>query len=99
MRLVGQSFGPISSPLAQVESDSKRSRTRGDVDGGTSSIVECSEDEGPTLGVPGPTGDRAVDDGEPDEHEEDDSGESTSFSEASTGEGDGDTGEHVLDCE
>ena len=99
MRLVGQPLGPISSPLAQVERDSKRSGTGGDVDGGTSSIVECSEDVGPTLGVPGPTGDGAVDDGEPDEHEEDDPWESTSFGETSTGEGDGDTGEHVLDCE
>lgn len=66
--------------------------------GGTSGVIEAAHDEAPSLGVPRPAGDGAVDDGEPDEHEQADLGETASFGESSAGEGDGDAGEHVLDC-
>jgi hypothetical protein len=98
MGLVSQPLRPVPSPLAQIERDGERGASGRDVDGGTSRVIETAHDEAPPLGVPGPTGDGAVDDGEPDEHEQADLGETTSFGESSAGEGDGDAGEHVLDC-
>lgn len=98
VRLVSQPLRPVPSPLAQVERDGERGAPGRDVYGSPSGVIETAHDEAPSLGVPGPTGDGAVDDGEPDEHEQADLGETTSFGESSAGEGDGDAGEHVLDC-
>lgn len=48
----------------------ERRGARGDVDGRTTGKVETSELVGPSVGVPGPVGNRVVDDCRPDKHKD-----------------------------
>lgn len=60
----------VASALAQHERVGESSSARRDVDGGTTGEVQATQDEGPAIAVPGPVGDRVVDDGRPDEDED-----------------------------
>ena len=62
----------------------------------TSSEIESSHDERPSVGGPSPAGDRAVDDGGPEEHEHEGGSHSSSLSHSSDGEDGSDAGEHAL---
>lgn len=64
--------------------------------GGAAGEVEAAEEEGPAVGVPGPAGDGVVDDGGPDEDEDEDGAEAGAFGEGADGEHGGDGGEHEL---
>jgi len=94
--LVGESLGSVSPSLAEVECDGEGSGTGRDVDGRTTSEVESTESSSPTVETPGPGGDRAVDDSQPDKDEDHDGSDSCSFSETTGGEDDGDESKHSL---
>lgn len=98
MRLVRQSLRSITPSLPEVNGHRQSRHTGRDVYGSTSGEIESTEDVRPTASVPGPAGDGAVDDGEPDEHPDHDGTEAATFGETAGGEGDGDAGEHVLVC-
>lgn len=97
MRLVREAVGSVSSPLSEVNADCECSGTRGDVNGCSASKVETAHDEGPTVGVPGPAGDRVVYDGRPDEDEYEGWAESCALSDGTESEHGGDGGEHELE--
>lgn len=61
----------VSGALAEHDAVGEGASTRGDVDGATSGEVVRGELEEPAVAVPGPVGDGVVDDGGPDEHEDD----------------------------
>lgn len=61
----------VSSAPPEHQGVCKGSGARGDVDGRAAGKVEATELEGPPVGVPGPVGNRIVDDCRPDEHEDD----------------------------
>ena len=88
--LVGESLGSVSPSLAEVECDSEGSSTGRDVDGGTTGKVESTKSSSPTVETPSPSGDRAVDDGQPDKDKDHDGSDSCSFSETTSGENDSD---------
>ena len=90
VRLVGESFSPVSSSLAEVECDGEGSGTGRNVNGGTTGKVESAETTSPSVGTPSPGGDGAIDDGQPDKDEYHDRTNSCSFGETSDGEDDSD---------
>lgn len=57
------------------------------MNGTTSSKVVAGKVEEPAVGVPGPVGDGIVDDGGPQEHEDDGGEDATSISNATNGKG------------
>ncbi len=61
----------VSGTLAEHDGESESSGTGGDVDGCATGEIETAELERPTVRIPGPVGDRVVDDGRPDEDEDD----------------------------
>jgi len=61
----------IALALAKHDAVGQRCGSGGDVHGCPSSEVEAAHFEGPTGGIPGPAGDRVVDYGGPDKHEDD----------------------------
>lgn len=66
--------------LAQDHGICESRETRYDLDGSTSSIVQNTVFEGPSIDVPHPAGDRAVNDGGPDEGKNHGGNETTSLS-------------------
>lgn len=88
--LVGESLGTVSSSFTKVDGDSKGGSSRVDVDGCSSGEIETTEDERPTVRVPGPACDGAVDDGEPDEEEDHDGANLGSLGKATNREDSGD---------
>lgn len=68
---VGKTIGcAVSGALAEHEGVGKGGGAGGDVDWSSTSEVETTHLEGPAVGVPGPAGNRIVDDGGPDEDED-----------------------------
>lgn len=75
---VGDVMGPVgeavdvvvAGALAEHQGVGQGGGARGDVDGRTAGEIETAELEGPAVGVPGPVGDGVVDDGGPDEDED-----------------------------
>lgn len=61
----------VPGTLAKHQGVGERGSTGRDVDGRTTGEVETAELERPSVGVPGPVGNRVVDDRRPDEHEDD----------------------------
>lgn len=74
----------------------KSTGTGNDFDGTTTSIVQNSPFEGPSIDVPDPAGDRAVDNGHEEETEHHGWKQSTSFSNGSHNDGDRDGSELEL---
>lgn len=71
VRTVGQAAGVVvAGALAEHQRVGQGGSARRDVDGRTTSKVEAAHLEGPAVGVPGPVGDGVVDDGGPDEDED-----------------------------
>lgn len=64
----------VAGALAQHQRVGQGGGARRDVHGGAAGKVEAAHDKGPAVGVPGPVGDGVVDDGRPDE-DEDEGGE------------------------
>lgn len=76
----------VASALPEHESVGESGGTGADVDGGTTSKVETAHLEGPTLGVPGPEGNRVVDNGGPDEDEDVDREHASAISDTTNSE-------------
>lgn len=96
MRLVSQLFSSITSSFTEVQGDGKGGRTRSDVYGGSTSEIKSTEKISPSVRVPGPTCDGAVDQGEPTKDEREDGSDTGTFGETGCGEDGGDDGEHAL---
>ena len=96
MRLIRQSLRSIPTTLAEVQRNRQRRGTTADMDWCSSCEIETAEDERPAGGVPGPAGDRVVDEGGPDEDEEEEGAETAAFGDGADGEAGGDAGEHEL---
>ena len=96
MRSVVELVCAVASSLSKHHRVSQGSRSRRDVDGGASSIVEASEAVGPATGVPSPASDGVVDDSSPDEHEDDAGKHAATLSHGTGGQSDGDGREHAL---
>lgn len=71
VRAVVELVSTVTTTLAEHQGVGESSGTGGNVHGSTTSKVETSELEHPTGWVPGPAGNGVVDDGGPDEHEDD----------------------------
>ena len=70
VRAVRQAMGiVVTVALAEHDAVGQSCRARRDMHGGAAGEVEPAELVDPAGGVPGPTGDRVVDDGGPDEDE------------------------------
>jgi hypothetical protein len=67
MWFVGEAFSSIAASLAEVNRDSESGSARGNVHGGSTSKVETSEFVRPSVRVPGPVGNRVVDERRPNE--------------------------------
>lgn len=87
MGLVGETLSAIPTTLAKVHGDGEGGGSRDNVDRGSSCKVETSKDEGPAVGVPGPAGDRVVDDGGPDEDEDKNGAKTATLSDGTDSEG------------
>lgn len=61
----------VSCASAEHQGVGERGSTGRDVDGRTTGEIETAELERPSVGVPGPVGNRIVDDCRPDKHEDD----------------------------
>ena len=59
----------VTSALSEHEGVREGGSTRADMDRGATSEVETAHEQGPTIGVPGPVGNRIVDNRCPDEDE------------------------------
>ena len=77
----------VAGALAEHQRVGKCRSARGDVHGGAASKVEAAHLEGPAVGVPRPVGDRVVDDGRPDEDEDDAWEHATAVGGGANGEG------------
>lgn len=91
--LVCETLGAVASSFTEVDGDGEGSGTRGNVNGGSTSEIETTHVEDPSLRVPCPACDRAVDDGQPAEEEDHDGADFGSFGETTNGE---DTSDELL---
>lgn len=82
VRFVCEFNPPIPTSLAEIDGDGQSGGTAADMNRGTTSKVVAPFDKRPPVGVPGPTRDRVIDQGGPDEHEYDDRAEAGTISEA-----------------
>lgn len=71
VRTVVEFVRTVATTLAEHQGVSESGGTGGNVHGSTTGEVKTSELEYPTRWVPGPAGNRIVDDGGPDKHEDD----------------------------
>lgn len=71
VRTVVELVGSVSATLSEHDGVGESCASGGDVDGGSTCKIETTHFEDPAGGVPGPAGDGIVDDGGPDEHEDD----------------------------
>jgi hypothetical protein len=76
----------VASALAEHDGVGKGSGAGGDMDGTATGIVEGAEGEEPAAGVPGPVGDGVIDDGGPDEDEDEGGEDATTVSNSTNGE-------------
>lgn len=77
----------VAGALAEHDAVGEGAGARGDVDGAASGEVVRGELEEPAVGVPGPVGDGVVDDGGPDEHEDDGGEHAATVGHGTDGEG------------
>lgn len=87
MWLVSKALSAVTAALAKVDREGEGGGTRRDVDGSSSSEVETTQNEGPTIGVPCPASNGIIDNGCPYEDEDKERAETTAF-------GDGTNGDH-----
>ena len=78
----------VAAPLAEHERVRERGRAGRDVDGRAAGEVERAQTREPAVRVPAPARDRVVDDGRPDEHEDDAREHAPAFGDGTDGEGD-----------
>lgn len=87
MRAVGETLGfGVAVSLAEHDAVGEGAGARGDVDGTAAGEVVGGEFEEPAVGVPGPVGDGVVDDGGPDEDEDDGGEHAAAISDGTDGE-------------
>lgn len=79
MRLVRKFLGSVPGPLSEVDGNREGSRTGGDVNGRSTSKIETTRGERPSVGVPCHAGKWAVDDRGPDEREHKNRSQATAF--------------------
>lgn len=77
----------VAGALAEHDAVGEGAGAGGDVDGAASGEVVRGELEEPAVGVPGPVGDGVVDDGGPDEHEDDGGEHATTVGDGTDSEG------------
>lgn len=77
----------VPRALAEHEGVGERAGARRDVDGAAAGEVVAGQVEEPAVGVPGPVGDGVVDDGGPDEDEDDGGEHAAAISNGTDGEG------------
>lgn len=94
--LVREALGAVAAAAPEVDADGERGGAGGDVHGRAAGEVEPAEDEGPAVGVPGPARDGVVDEGRPDEDEDEDGADARVLGERTDGEHGRDGGEHEL---
>lgn len=61
----------VAGTLSEHQRVGESGSAGADVHGGTTGEIETAHDKGPAVGVPGPVGNRVVDDGGPDKDEDD----------------------------
>lgn len=86
MGLVREPLGSVPATLSEVDGDGQSGGSRRNVHGSSSGKVETTHDEGPTVGIPGPVGNRVVDDGRPDEDEHHCGTEAAAFCDTADGD-------------
>lgn len=86
----------VAATLAQHDGVRQSRRAGRDVHGGSASEVEAAHLGDPAGWVPGPAGDGVINDGGPDEHEDDAGQHAAALGDSADGQGDGDGGEHAL---
>lgn len=96
MRTVVELMGAVTTTLAQHDGVCECSTSRGNMHWGSTGKIEASELEDPAGAVPSPAGNRVVDDGRPDEHEDNGRKDATSLRNGSNSECDGNSSEHAL---
>ena len=82
--------------LAQHKGVGETGPTGSNVDRSASCVIKRGQVEEPSVGVPGPAGDRVVDDGGPDEHEDDAGQHAAALGDGSDGQGYCYASEHSL---
>ena len=88
VRAVGQAVVVVvAGALAEHEGVGEGAAARGHVDGATAGEVVAGQVEEPAVGVPSPVGDGVVDDGGPDEHENDGGKHAAAISDSADSEG------------
>lgn len=96
VRAVVELVGAVAPAAAEHHAVGEGGAARGDVHGGAAGKVEAAHLVAPARGVPGPAGDGVVDDGGPDEHEDDAGEHAPALGDGARGQGDGDGREHAL---
>lgn len=94
--LVCETLGSVAAALAEVKRDGESGSSGRDVHRGSASKVKSTHDEGPAVGVPGPAGDRVVNEGRPEEGEDQDGAETCPLSNSAHCDDGSDGGEHAL---
>lgn len=87
MRSEGESLGAIAASFAKEDGVDETSGTGEDFDGYAAGVVEYAPFERPPIGVPDPSDDRAVNEGDPAEKERHDGSDSTVFGSGTDGDG------------
>ena len=85
MGLVGKLLSPVTGTFSEVDGDGKSGGTRGDMDGRSTSEVQATLDERPSVRVPRHTCEWVVDDGRPDEGKQKGGTEATAFGDSTNG--------------
>lgn len=89
-------MSPVTATLSQHHRVGQCGRASRDMHGSTTGEVQATHLDGPSIGVPGPAGDGIIDDGGPDEHEDDAGQHTTALGNGTGSKGHGDGGEHAL---
>jgi hypothetical protein len=76
----------VAGALSEHQGVGESGGTGADVDWGTTGEIETAHDERPAIGVPGPVRNRVIDDGGPDEDEDDCGEDASAVSSATNGE-------------
>lgn len=97
VRLVRESLSAIAPTLAEVDGDSERRGTGGDVDGCATGEVKAAHDECPSIRIPRPASNGVVDECRPQEGEHNRGPETSALSDCAKCEYGGDGGEHQLE--
>lgn len=89
-------MGAVAASLAEHHGVGERSRAGGDVNWSSTGEIEAAELVDPSRRVPRPAGNRIIDDGGPDEHEDESWQNATALGSGADREGNCNACEHAL---